>query len=131
MLHTAAIVTITLVGLYFFFDWLYSVTKRAGYGALLWIGFTWGLPMAIEWGRYGANVGLDGRNYNAPAFDPLGGFATASPFAALVALWTRASVDIRLGLGVQIFIALIPTCLWLIAFRPRRMAAGSRAPAIR
>jgi hypothetical protein len=124
MLRTAAIVTTAIVGLYFFFDCAYRITKHVGFPALLWVGLTWGLPMAIEWGRYGTSVAWDGRNYNEPAFDPLGGFSTASPFAALITLWTRPAADIRVGLGVQILFALIPMCLWLLVFRRRRN--GSR-----
>ena len=120
MLRTAAIVAIALVGLYFFFDCCYALAKTAGVAATIWIVFTWGVPIGMDFAHYNMSGSSGG--------EMLGRFSTGSPLGALMLLWTRdknaGPVDINFGLGVQILFALIPMCLWLFVFPRRRN--GSR-----
>jgi hypothetical protein len=115
MLRTAAIAAVALVGLYFFFDWIYSITKNAGVPATFWLIFTWGVPFAVD---------LLHHEWTATGDPPMDRFSTASPVGAMITLWRRDNADINVGLGVQILFALTPMCLWLITFRSRRN--GSR-----
>jgi hypothetical protein len=118
MLRTAAVVMIALVGLYFFFDCCYALAKTAGIAATIWIVVTWGVPIAMDLVDYSI------RDWREPAAR----FTPASPVGALMVLWTRyggETGNINVGLGVQIFFALIPMCLWLLVFRRRRN--GSRS----
>jgi hypothetical protein len=119
MLRTAAIAMIALVGLAFFFDCCYALARTAGIAATIWIVFTWGMPIAMDLVDYSMR---DSR-------EPVVRFSTASPVGALMVLWTRygggsGGGNIDVGIGVQIFFALIPMCLWLLIFRRRRN--GSR-----
>jgi len=117
LLRSGAIVTIALIGLYFFFEWAYAITRSAVAAGTIWIVFTWAVPIAMDLADYSMR-GLR---------DPIVRFSTASPAGALMVLWTRRDADtgnINFGVGVQILFALIPMCLWLIHFRRRRN--GSR-----
>ena len=131
LLRTAAVLAITLIGLYFFFDWTYTLVPRAGFAAVLWIGLTWGGPMALQWVHYALTTGWNGRYAPTPDLDLIAGFTTASPIGTLIALWTRDDINTTAGIGVQILVALVPMCLWLTASRRRRTAAAHGMPARR
>lgn len=116
LLRTAAVIATALIGMFFFVDWAYARFAKSTGVELAWLGLAWALPIAIDWVRYSlAERGTIER------FDV---FATCSPAGALIVLWTGSRVNTTAGIGVQILLALMPMCLWLIANRPRRN--GSR-----
>jgi hypothetical protein len=128
LLRSAAIVTIALIGLYFFFAWMYSIMKNAAFPAAMWIALTWLLPIAIDIADYTVNGSGDASN-------AIGRFSGGSPIGALMKLWTQRDLDINIGIGVQILFAIISMCLWLIRFRTRpaaaEMAAGYKPAPLR
>jgi hypothetical protein len=120
--RTIAIIAIALIGLYFFFEVAYSFMKKAFGVAIIWLVLTWGAGIIIDGARYA--IFEQGQSLDV--------FSKTSPIGALMMLWTRHETDIRLGIGVQIALAIIPMCVWLLtAGRSRsgaELAAGYKPP---
>jgi hypothetical protein len=125
LLRTTAILTVTLVALYFVFATTYRFTRTAVGAATGWIFVSWILPIGADLTRHALGE-LQVNQYLATT-------ATCSPIGALIVLWGgpggRAEVSTTIGIGVQILIALVPKLLWISTYDRRRIGSRLETPA--
>ena len=96
---TAVVVVSFLVSLRYLLDLVYRTGLPARVIAGLYIVLTWLVPLGIDYMR----DGLTGR----PRDEPLQVISTYSPVGALIQIWAKRVVDPRLGIGVQVALAVL------------------------
>ena len=103
--RSVIVIAMALLGLFFWFETLYSIGLRAGIAVFIWILITWGGPIFIDLVRY--SLGDMGEN------EYFAGFSTCSPIGTLIVLWRGSVIQTTGGMFVQVLILAIPALLWL------------------
>jgi hypothetical protein len=103
--RSAICIAMALLGLFFWFETLYSIGLRAGIAVFMWILVTWGGPILADVIRYGLRD--MGEN------EPFSGFSTCSPVGTLIILWRGSVIHTTGGIFIQALVLAIPAVLWL------------------